>query len=321
MQARRQTARLVDTTASGQLTAYAEQLWDTMFAKARQMLLFEWSAMTAHPTGRPRRLAGFTHEFGLQPVVAGLDEQRPGRIARTHHRPRVSPASLGTVEPVPRPARQPHRHAGYKPYQSTGEDFPAQLSRDDWHSHGPVSGIPDQRGPGPVDRVGESPDPDIVAKIKGQLDAGKSVVITSGLLHALSTGASKTSSRYVTPIHKVLAHEYSAASARCLTAGKTKTSCSPKILLTERRLAGCPPPRQRFDTAAEAIEKATAGSGVLILADEYPDKTTVIDDALFESAAKKNCGFMLNIRVSAKMEVGKRRKWPMGVEYNVGCIR
>ena len=28
-------------------------------------------------------------------------------------------------------------------------------------------------------------DPDIVAKIKGQLTAGKSVVITSGLLHAL----------------------------------------------------------------------------------------------------------------------------------------
>ncbi len=44
----------------------------------------------------------------------------------------------------------------------------------------------------------------------------------------------------------------------------------------------------RFDTPAEAIGRATEGSGVLILADGYPHKTTVIDASLIETATSKN---------------------------------
>jgi hypothetical protein len=36
----------VDTYSIRYIDRYAEQLWDTMFAKARQMMLFEWSAMS-----------------------------------------------------------------------------------------------------------------------------------------------------------------------------------------------------------------------------------------------------------------------------------
>jgi hypothetical protein len=43
----------------------------------------------------------------------------------------------------------------------------------------------------------------------------------------------------------------------------------------------------RFNTPAEAIEKAPAGSGVLILADGYPEMTTVVDSLLFERAREK----------------------------------
>src|SRR5437763_8580518 len=71
----------------------------------------------------------------------------------------------------------------YRPYQSVGEDF--------LHNYLGMIGIP-------IDLHPEFPsgaqtvlltqsaafDPAIVDKIKGQLKAGKNVVITSGLLHA-----------------------------------------------------------------------------------------------------------------------------------------
>jgi hypothetical protein len=62
----------------------------------------------------------------------------------------------------------------------------------------------------------------------------------------------------------------------------------------------------RFDTAVEAIEKAQAGGGVLILADEYPDKATTIDNELFETAAKKKLRLYVEYPASLpKMQVGK----------------
>ena len=62
----------------------------------------------------------------------------------------------------------------------------------------------------------------------------------------------------------------------------------------------------RFDTAVEAIEKARAGGGVLILADEYPDKTTTIDNELFKTAAKKKLRLYVEYPTSLpQMNVGK----------------
>ena len=43
----------------------------------------------------------------------------------------------------------------------------------------------------------------------------------------------------------------------------------------------------RYNTPGEAINKAEEGSGVLILADGYPSKTTVMDDTLYAKARKK----------------------------------
>ena len=43
----------------------------------------------------------------------------------------------------------------------------------------------------------------------------------------------------------------------------------------------------RFDTPMAAVEAAEVGSGVLILADEYPAKPTAVETALFDAAAKK----------------------------------
>src|SRR5512137_772403 len=44
----------------------------------------------------------------------------------------------------------------------------------------------------------------------------------------------------------------------------------------------------RFNTPIEAVEMAKQGSGVFILADGYPEETTMIDSSLFEKAKEKN---------------------------------
>jgi hypothetical protein len=44
---------------------------------------------------------------------------------------------------------------------------------------------------------------------------------------------------------------------------------------------------QRFDSPLQAVRKAAEGSGVLILADDYPARTTDVGEAVFEHAARK----------------------------------
>ncbi len=43
----------------------------------------------------------------------------------------------------------------------------------------------------------------------------------------------------------------------------------------------------RYDNPGEAVKSAAESAGVLILADGYPEKTTVVDPAVFEEAARK----------------------------------
>lgn len=69
----------------------------------------------------------------------------------------------------------------------------------------------------------------------------------------------------------------------------------------------------RFDSAAQAIAEAPAGCGVLILADDYPEKTTALDDALFEAAARNRLRLYVEYPQSLpKMEVGLPRELAHG---------
>ena len=123
----------VDTFSIRYLDRYAEQLWDTLFAKAPEIMLFEWSAMLpAHPRRRPRRLAESAHQFRLQSDVAVCHPTlRPD--CRAHHGPRRR-LFAGTGGRVSRPARQPHRHRQLQTVSIHRRGFSAQLSRHDRHS-------------------------------------------------------------------------------------------------------------------------------------------------------------------------------------------
>ncbi|MCY2993149.1 MAG: hypothetical protein NTY19_35490 [Planctomycetota bacterium] len=82
--------------------------------------------------------------------------------------------------------------------------------------------------------------------------------------------------------------------------------------LTASRLP-CP----RFATAAEAVRAAIEGSGVLILADGYPDQPTAIEPAVFDEAARKRLRLYVEYPERLPdMETGA----PKDVKYERGVV-
>ncbi len=150
----------VDPGNMRNLDRYAEQLWLTLFAKAPEITLFDIRQLyqpirqqdgTMLPESELARLAGYVFE---------QVDSFAGRLGR--------PIGVKT----------------YKPYHSSGEDFLA--------SYLGMIGIPIDIVPAfPTDAntvlLTEAAryDPAIVEKITRQLQAGRNVVITSGLLKAL----------------------------------------------------------------------------------------------------------------------------------------
>lgn len=175
----------VDTFDTRYVDRYAEQLWDTMFAKAPEITLFNWSALAdprAVPPGDRDLWKDKATSFDWAAMAAsyhpsGAGDQGPGWA-------RVAGYSLEKVDAAVGKLGKPVGLPSYKPYQSSGEDF----LQDYLGNIGiPIELTP--RFPTEADSVllteAAKFDPDIVARIKGQLTAGKTVVITSGLLHAL----------------------------------------------------------------------------------------------------------------------------------------
>jgi len=174
----------VDTYSLRYVDRYAEQLWNTVFAKAREMTLFEWSAMSRPITpGERGAWEAMPTSFDYSRMLAEFKTNNPANLPA----PTIARAVAYSLEQADAFLGQlgnPIGIACYKPYQSMGEDF--------LHNYLGNIGIP-------IDLHPEFPtnanlvlltecakfDPEIVAKMKNQLRAGKSVIITSGLLRAL----------------------------------------------------------------------------------------------------------------------------------------
>lgn len=197
----------VDTYNVRYVDRYAEQLWDTLFAKAREITLFCWQDLL-EPSSPGAREAwqGRPTSLNYAALAAGY-HPAPGASALPSWAA-VAGAALRQVDPLVGKLGAPVGVASYKPYQSSGEDF--------LHNFIGMIGIPiDLRPEFPAQArlvlLTESAkaDPDIVAKIKRQLEDGKSVVITSGLLRALrGRGIEDICETGVTD-NKVLATDYS----------------------------------------------------------------------------------------------------------------
>jgi hypothetical protein len=174
----------VDTGGSFRLDRYAEQLWLTLFAKAPEITLFDFRQMQ-----RPIQ-ASMRGDWQGQGTSFDFDEmitpvrKADGTYAQGTTIALAAGYALKQVDDALSYLGTPIGIKSYKPYHSTGEDF--------LHNYLGMVGIP-------IDLLPEFPadantilltesakfDPSIVEKIEGQLVAGKTVVITSGLLRAL----------------------------------------------------------------------------------------------------------------------------------------
>jgi hypothetical protein len=196
----------VDTYSLRYVDRYAEQLWNTVFAKAREMTLFQWSDLLRPIPAFERTSWEDQHtSFDFKQMLQAWSSNAPAGLAPTWAR--VAGCSLEQADGFLGQLGQPIGIASYKPYQSTGEDF--------LHNYLGNLGLP-------IDLHPEFPtnanlvlltecakfDPDLVSKIKGQLVAGKSVVITSGLLRALQGKGIEDIVEARSTDRKIFAHEY-----------------------------------------------------------------------------------------------------------------
>jgi hypothetical protein len=168
----------VDTFSTRYIDRYAEQLWDTLFAKAPEITLFNWSPLASDKAVEPGERAAWQ----AKPTSFKWDEMAKGIASPGWAR--AAGYSLEQVDAFLGKLGKPIGIASYKPYQSSGEDF--------LHNYLGNIGVPIELSPAfptgaSLVLLTESAkhDPAIVEKIKAQLTAGKRVVITSGLLRAL----------------------------------------------------------------------------------------------------------------------------------------
>jgi hypothetical protein len=174
----------VDPFGSLVLDRYAEQLWMPLFAKAPEVTLFDFRSIQ-RPIQASDRAAwqGNGTSFDFDQMIA------PVRLADgTWSADATTALAAGyafeQADRILGKLGTPLGVKSYKPLHSTGEDF--------LHNYLGMLGIP-------IDLVPEFPteagtilltesashDPILVERIKHQLDDGKTVVITSGLLRLL----------------------------------------------------------------------------------------------------------------------------------------
>src|SRR6185437_5138659 len=105
----------VDTYSINYIDRYAEQLWDTLFAKAPELMLFEWTAMSRPiEPGDREAWSGLSTSFNYDEMLRGRTNATMASVAS--YSVEQADKFLGHLG-------NPIGIACYKPYQSSGEDF------------------------------------------------------------------------------------------------------------------------------------------------------------------------------------------------------
>lgn len=174
----------VDPGGMATADRYAEQLWITLFARAPEQTLFDFRQMSRpiYPSDRAPWQGSknsLDYDEMMQPInYNGGTPSRPTTIAA------IAGYTFAKVDSILGLLGQPRGIKSYRPYHSLGEDF--------LQNYLGMVGLPmDMRPEFPTEDsvillTEEAKfDATIVDKIKKQLLAGKTVVITSGLLRAI----------------------------------------------------------------------------------------------------------------------------------------
>jgi len=164
---------------------YAEQLWITLFAKAPEIIMFDYRQLlnmkikASYRTPWQGEGTSFDWDEMMKPV-----KQEDGSTVVPTSIARAAGVTFEAVDEFVGKLGKPIGIESYKPYYSLGEDFlPNYLG---------MIGLPmDMHPEFPTDQkvvlLTEQAkyDPDILSKIEDQLKRGGDVVVTSGLLKAI----------------------------------------------------------------------------------------------------------------------------------------
>jgi hypothetical protein len=174
----------VDTYDVRYADRYAEQLWLTVFGKAKEMTLFNYIDLLKEAKPGERAWSREGSKEGGDVSWKKIEERAKGGGLAAPTFATVAGDALDQVRPFVGRLGKPMGIASYRPYHAVGEDF--------LHNFFGMIGIPVDLSPvfpkeAPVVLLTEAAksDPRIVEEMKSQLVAGKTVVMTSGLLEAM----------------------------------------------------------------------------------------------------------------------------------------
>lgn len=199
----------VDTYSMGYVDRYAEQLWDTVLAKAPEMTLFEWSGMLrpAQPGDRTAwegAHTSFNYDQMLAYHPAGSGEA-PDKTNATYAR--VAGYALDRVDAILGHLGKPIGVKSYRPPHAVGDDF--------LHNYFGMIGIPIDLYPTFPEKAdvvllteAAKADPEIVTKIKRQLEDGGTVIVTESLYRALHGRGIEDIVELQTTDRRILADDY-----------------------------------------------------------------------------------------------------------------
>jgi hypothetical protein len=174
----------VDIASINSVDRYAEQLWDTFWAKTPEVTLFNWRPMSEDGAA----IAGERPWASENTSLDWDQEVKRWRLGNTPGLPgwgRAAGLALEKIDPILGALGKPVGTASYKPFQSSGEDF--------LHNYLGTMGMPIELSPHYPEGADSillteaaAADPEIVAKIKRSLQRGADVMVTSGLVKALA---------------------------------------------------------------------------------------------------------------------------------------
>ena len=166
----------VDTFDIRYVDRYSEQLWLTVFGKAREMTLFNYGALLEEAPAGDRPWKSAASNVSWDKIV----ERSKGKPIYAS----VAGDALDQIKPFVGKLGAPIGIAGYRPVHAVGEDF--------LHNFLGLIGVPIEMYPAFPTQAsvillteGSALDPNLLSEIKQQLEIGKTVVMTSGLWRAL----------------------------------------------------------------------------------------------------------------------------------------
>lgn len=189
----------VDTYDITYLDRYSEQLWLTVFAKAKEMTLFNYLDLLGEPKPGDRPWQDSPTNLSWKKIQE-RGKNKPNFAS-------LAGDALDQVKPFIDHLGKPIGIASYRPVHALGEDF--------LHNFLGMIGIPIELfstfpNDAPIILLTESAksDPNVMANVKAQLEAGKTVVMTSGLLRVLEGKGHRGSRRAADHGHARTRHQF-----------------------------------------------------------------------------------------------------------------